>query len=113
MRRTHSSSATSGRSLASAGNNLVVDYIIETSEWLERVESVLAGFDVFFVGVHCPLDELERREAARGDRPLGDARRDFFSIHQHCSYDFEVDSTLPPEENAARIAAAHETHRRD
>lgn len=98
--------------LAGAGNNLVVDYIMETREWRERVEGVLSGFDVFFVGVHCPLDELERREVARGDRPLGDARRDFFMIHQHGTYDVEVDSTLPPEVNAAKIVAAHQSRLR-
>lgn len=96
--------------LAGAGNNVVADYIIETKEWLDRVQGVLSGLNVFFVGVHCPLEELERREATRGDRPLGDARRDFFMVHQHCTYDFEVDSTLPPEQNAAKIVAALRLH---
>ena len=91
---------------AGAGNDLIVDYIIETREWMERIEGVLSDCEVLLVGVHCPLEELERREAERGDRPLGDARRDFFTVHEHCAYDFEVDATLPPSVNASRIIKA-------
>ena len=92
--------------MAGAGNDLIVDHIIETPEWMRRLESVLGGLDVFFVGVHCPLEELERREAARGDRPLGDARRDFSAVHEHCTYDFEADATRSPQLNASNIIAA-------
>jgi chloramphenicol 3-O phosphotransferase len=91
---------------AGAGNDVIVDHVIETREWRERFDAVLSGCDVFLVGVHCPLEELERREAARGDRPLGDARRDFFMVHEHCAYDFEVDARVSPEVNASRIIAA-------
>jgi chloramphenicol 3-O phosphotransferase len=91
---------------AAAGNDLIVEYIIETQEWMQRLEAVLSGIDVFLVGVHCPLEELERREGERGDRPIGDARRDFFTVHKHCVYDLEVDATLPAEVNASRIIAA-------
>jgi hypothetical protein len=51
-------------------------------------------------------DELERRELARGDRPIGDARRDFFQIHDYCLYDFEVDSLIEPERNPVALIAA-------
>jgi len=86
-----------------SGNNLIVEHIFETKVWLERAVRVLGGHDVFFVGIHCPLEELERREKARGDRSIGDARRDFLTIHQHCIYDAELDSLLPPEENADKL----------
>jgi chloramphenicol 3-O phosphotransferase len=91
---------------AHAGNDLIVEYVVETSAWMARLESFLDGSAVFFVGVHCPLEELEKREGARGDRPLGDARRDFISVHEHCKYDLEVDGTAAPELNAAKIIAA-------
>jgi len=39
-----------------------VDHIIEQEQWLADLVELLAPFDVFFVGVHCPLPELERRE---------------------------------------------------
>jgi chloramphenicol 3-O phosphotransferase len=91
---------------AEAGNDLIVEYIIEDAAWMRRVIRRLAGLDVFFVGVHCALEELERRERARGDRPLGDARRDFHAVHGDCLYDAELDATAtPPEVNADRLLA--------
>ena len=92
--------------LANAGNNLVLDYVLENKTQLEQLVQALKGLDVFFIGVHCPLVELERREQARKDRRIGDARRDFEIVHSFGSYDFEVDSTRPAETNANAIIAA-------
>jgi chloramphenicol 3-O phosphotransferase len=92
--------------LASAGNHLIVEHIVETKAWMRDLVALLSPFDVFFIGVHCPLDELVRREAARGDRPLGDARRDFQTVHTFGTYDLEIDATRPIEENVALSIAA-------
>jgi len=92
--------------LAHAGNNLVIDYIIETREQLDTLVQCIGHLDVFFVGVHCPLPELERRERLRGDRGVGDARRDFEIVHTFSAYDLEVDSSQSPEIVAAEIIAA-------
>ena len=89
--------------LAGAGNNLIVEYIFETENWTRDVLKLLDGFDVFFVGVHCPLEKLERREIARGDRKIGDAWRDFEVTHRFCKYDLEVDSTASADANTSRI----------
>jgi chloramphenicol 3-O phosphotransferase len=89
-----------------AGNDLVVEHIMESKEWLLRLTDTLADNDVFFIGVHCALDELERRERERGDRPIGDARRDFHRIHSYCVYDFEVDAMQDGEANADAVIAA-------
>lgn len=91
---------------AEAGNNLIVEHIVETEAWMRRLLALLGPYDVFFVGVHCPLEELERREAARGDRPIGDARRDFHTAHAHATYDLELDATQPPQANAERLITA-------
>jgi len=97
---------------AEAGNDLIVEHIMESEGWMKRLAMTLAGLDVFFVGVHCPLEELERREVVRGDRPLGDARRDFHRIHSYCSYDFEVDGMAEARVNADKaIAAWHDRER--
>ncbi|AMJ63623.1 chloramphenicol phosphotransferase CPT family protein [Bosea sp. PAMC 26642] len=93
-----------------AGNSLIVEHIMESEAWLHRLVGILSGQDVFFVGVQCDLVELERRELARGDRPIGDARRDFHRIHSYCRYDLEVDGVSPADENAERVIAAW--HRR-
>jgi chloramphenicol 3-O phosphotransferase len=92
--------------IASAGNNLIVEHIVETSAWMTRLVVLLAGFDVFFVGIHCPLEELERRERARGNRRIGDASRDFATIHAHAAYDLELNSLIPPDENALKLISA-------
>ena len=92
--------------IAAAGNNLIVDHIVETRAWMTSLLSLLGSVDVYFVGIHCPLVELERRELARGDRRIGEARNDFETIHDFVSYDLELDSTRPADSNAAALIAA-------
>ena len=92
--------------LAGAGNNLLVEHIIETEAWANLLRDLLSPFDLFVVGVHCPLPELERRERERGDRPIGDARRDFETAHLFAAYDYEVDSMAPLESNVAAVFGA-------
>src|SRR5499426_238130 len=72
---------------ATAGNNLIVDHIIEQEQWLADLVRLLSRVDVFFVGVHCSLPELERREQQRGNRRPGESRRDFVSVHRFAEYD--------------------------
>ncbi|MBS1701600.1 MAG: AAA family ATPase [Armatimonadetes bacterium] len=100
-------------SLVGAGNNLIVEHIIETEPWRQRLQDLLGHHDVFLVGVHCPVVELERRERERGDRPIGDARRDFEVIHTFCGYDFEADSTRPVEETAQELLVAWQDRQPD
>jgi chloramphenicol 3-O phosphotransferase len=98
--------------LAEAGNNLIVDHIIEQERWLADLVRLLAPFDVFFVGVHCPLPELERRERQRGNRRFGEARRDLHTVHRFAEYDFDIDGTQPTEGNVARLITAWQARRR-
>jgi chloramphenicol 3-O phosphotransferase len=91
---------------AKVGNNLIVDHIIEHEQWMADLVRLLAPFDVFFVGVHCPLPELERRERHRGDRRVGEARTDFHSVHRFTEYDLDIDATQPNESNVARLITA-------
>jgi chloramphenicol 3-O phosphotransferase len=80
---------------ASAGNDLIVEHIIEFAAWREELAELLAGFDVFLIGVHCDLSELDRRERQRGDRRIGEGRDhvEVDLIHQFGTYDFEIDTT--------------------
>ena len=90
--------------LASAGNNLIVDHIIEYRQWRDQLDALLTDFDVFFVGVHCDLDELERRERRRGDRQIGEGRSHLqdHRIHDFGPYDLSVDTTTGTVESTAR-----------
>jgi len=92
--------------LADAGNNLIVEHIVETEAWMRKLLNLLEHLDVFFVGVHCPLLELERRERARGDRRIGEARADFETAHTFVSYDFEVNTTVSVDSNVVELIAA-------
>lgn len=85
--------------LASAGNNLIFDHIIESKSWLEDLLQCVSNLDVFFVGLHCSLPELERREAERGNRRSGEARTDFETVHSITSYDLKLNSENPLEDN--------------
>jgi len=98
--------------LAQAGNNLIVEHIIETRSWMERLLRLLDGHDVFFVGVHCPLPELERRERERGDRRIGDARADLAITHAFCTYDFELQATQSNARNVDALMAAWKSRAR-
>jgi chloramphenicol 3-O phosphotransferase len=94
--------------LAAAGNPLIVEHPLEYQFWLDDCVELLAPFDVFFVGVHCPLEEMERRERKRGDRKIGASRLHLENgIHRRGPYDFEVNThTHRPCENAQLIRAA-------
>lgn len=89
--------------LATAGNNIIFDHIIETKMWLHNLISLISGLDVFFVGLYCSLPELERREIQRGNRRSGEARMDFQSVHTITSYDLELNSENSLEENVTLL----------
>jgi len=91
--------------IARAGNLVIVDDVLEENPpWVESLLTLFDGLDVIFVGVHCPLEELERRERGRGDRRAGLARLQLDQVHAQAIYDVEVDtSALSPEECATII----------
>ena len=88
---------------AAAGNNLIIEHILDTPTWVDDLKRLLAPYDVFFVGLHCQLEELQRRETLRRDRPIGSAAQDFHTVHSGRVYDIEVDSQEPVKRNAERI----------
>ena len=98
--------------LATAGNNIIFDHISETKMWLHNLISLVSGLDVFFVGLHCSLPELERREMQRGDRRTGEARQDFESVHSITSYDLELNSENALDENVAILIRAWKVRKR-
>lgn len=85
---------------------VIIDHVIERWGWMDEIAEALHGFDVFFVKVHCPLEELERRELARGDRQLGFARMQLEFVHRYGSYDAEIDTHAHSfDENVASLQA--------
>jgi chloramphenicol 3-O phosphotransferase len=75
------------------GVNLVVDQILHNKDTTKDCYEILHDYPVFFVGVHCPLNELEKREKERGDRPVGQGKSQLNYVHQQGEvYDIEVDT---------------------
>jgi chloramphenicol 3-O phosphotransferase len=91
---------------ADAGNNIILEHILDTPGWREQLARLLAPHDVLFVGLHVSVDELNRREKARGNRPPGSAEADYHSIHRGLKYDLEVRTDADLEANVAAILAA-------
>lgn len=92
---------------ARAGNDVIVDDVFVDPAWLDGWRSELAGLSWLLVGVFAPVDVLEERERARGNRILGEARRQVDVIHGGIEYDVTVDTaTQSPEECAGAVLAA-------
>jgi chloramphenicol 3-O phosphotransferase len=90
--------------MAEAGNDIVVDHVLSERWRLLDCLTVLAKYDVVFVGVHCCAEELGRRERARGDRQVGQGAAQLAQVHAHGSYDVECDTTAAsPYDCAVRI----------
>lgn len=100
------------KAYADAGNNLILEHILDSDGWLDTLVNQLAKHDVFFVAVHCPLELLMEREAARGDRPVGSAKQDFETIHVGKIYDIELNSIDGPEANVEKLLTTWRAFRR-
>lgn len=93
--------------LAKSGMDVILDEVILSKDLWDHWQTVFADVDVFWIGVHCELAELDRREIARGDRVRGQARGQYELVHQHTTYDLEVDTTpQSPEVCAQQIIEA-------
>lgn len=78
--------------LAKAQNLLIVDHVLTRHNKALELLELLANFSCFFVGVHCPLQQLKSRERIRGDRPIGLAELHLQTVHEFKSYDIEIDT---------------------
>ena len=90
---------------AGVGIDLLVEHIVEEQSWADDLAQLLAPIDTFWVGVHAPLAELERRERFRGDRQTGEAAY-HLKTHSFCQYDVEIDSMQSLDHNVNTIVEA-------
>lgn len=88
---------------ADAGNDLIVEHILDTDGWQSQLSDLFRPHQVLFVGLHTPLATLQAREINRGDRPRGSAEQDFHQVHHGLTYDLTVAGTDNPKEIAASI----------
>ena len=78
--------------LVQTGHNVIVDIVLPTEHIQKKFVKVLAKCNLFTIGVHCTLGELDKRERQRKKRLIGLARRQFSRVHTHIKYDLEVDT---------------------
>jgi len=78
--------------MSDAQNNLIVDHVLIEPIWMKQCLEFLGGRYVLFVGLFCPLKELERREQKRDSRRQGFAKAQIENIHTDKIYDIELDT---------------------
>jgi chloramphenicol 3-O phosphotransferase len=83
-----------------SGIDVVVDHCIIEPSIREQAQGLLLG--AFWVGVTCDVEELVRREAARGDRYAGFASGTSAVVHLGMDYDMVIDTTSTPPLKLAR-----------
>jgi chloramphenicol 3-O phosphotransferase len=91
---------------ADAGNNLIIEHILDAPGWIGQLQVIFARHRMLFVGLHTALDALKHREASRGDRPVGSAEQDYHSIHRGRRYDLELDGETDVDANVDRVLVA-------
>ncbi len=90
--------------MATSGNNIIIDDILLEPDFLSDYLQALAGLRVYFVGVRCPIETINAREAKRPGRFPGTAVGHLVTCHAHGCYDVEVDtSSFTPAECASRV----------
>ena len=74
------------------GVNLILDQILHDPLTSQNFYEILDGYPILLVGVHCPVEELIRREQTRGDREIGQSISQLEFVHQNEIYDVEVNT---------------------
>ena len=78
---------------ADKGINLIIDHIL-VDELVQRdCLEVLIDYPVLFIGVHCDVEELDRREYQRGDRNIGQGRSQLTFVHTNEIYDISINTS--------------------
>lgn len=94
------------RAFSEAGIHTIVDHVL-----LRNLDAILAELltelhdcPVLFVHVTCPLEELRRREKARGDREIGQGEEQLPDLIPQNAYDLTIDThTMNQEKCIAEI----------
>jgi len=89
--------------MAGQGNSLIVDEVMIEARVAQEYLALLRSFDFHLVGLFAPLDVLEARERARGDREVGLARWQYGRVHRDIAYDLEVDTAAATPAECARL----------
>lgn len=78
--------------LPKTGFPVILDHVCTSRRWRDDCVLRFQHYQVLYVGVTCPLEELCRREQLRGDRKIGIAEEHLATYHGAGPYDLEVDT---------------------
>lgn len=94
------------KALSAMGHQVIVDHVLFSKALQEECKRILEGCPVIWVGVYCPLHELERREKERGDRKIGLAKSQYEIVHESVEYDCQVSTyEMDPQQCAEHVMA--------
>ena len=88
--------------VSNQGRDIIVDTVICEKDTFASFEKKLSDYTVIMVKVICPVEELNRREIARGDRDVGLAAGQVEIMVPQQSYDLIVDTYAQSTEECAR-----------
>ena len=91
--------------LVREGNRVIADNGLIQPAQKKKVRKLLGERQCLWVGIHCDLSELRKRELARGDRALGTAENELATVHQGMRYDLEFDTCSMTSERIAKVIA--------
>ncbi|GIF01349.1 hypothetical protein Ari01nite_88130 [Paractinoplanes rishiriensis] len=104
LRRTRLGYHRAVAALASADNDVIMDYPLSEPWRVTDLLETLDGYDVTLAEVRCAPEELARREIARGDRPAGLARSQT-AVYEVGEADIVVDTTSTSADDCAKAIA--------
>ena len=99
------------RMFVDKGENVVLDHVLLCDETLksdngeatlQEFTEVMAGINVLYVKVECPIEQLQRREKLRGDRELGLAKSQIELLWPQDGYDLVIDTYKEETEDSAK-----------
>ena len=86
--------AKSVRALVESEHHVIVDLVFCGQKTQKELQEELEEQNLLFVKLYCCVDELNRREKARGDRKSGLAESQLHTVHQGVRYDLVLDTNL-------------------
>jgi len=87
--------------LLECGHRVIIDDVSE-QESSQAWRHALRDYEVVYVGLTAPVEEIEAREQARGDRAVGSGRVQHGTVHQGVNYDLFFDTTVTPTDEIVR-----------
>jgi chloramphenicol 3-O phosphotransferase len=85
------------------GVDIVVDHILHDEYTKQNWFELLGNYPVFYVGINCEVDDIEKRERERGDRIIGQGRSQLSYTHTNMNYDIEINTSKNNPDDCARM----------